>query len=409
MRSIRSSVPRPWKRSRRPPQHRRCAGDSFRSGKNLPPAVPHRLQTGSRHIGNVRSSLVARSCSASLPLVDSDRRPSTRTNMRPQSPAEVAKPIQGGPSLEQTSSHALEKLVVDAAAVALIKAGLARGCPRFSGRRYVSLEQPAAETMPFPIDCHPRCAGPSGKSGLDAAPEDDAHHQRAPAVSRRHGAHVGATVGRRDTEDLVPGDPATDVEHHDALTTVAKAAHRGRPAVLPVAAGHAVFVLEARVPVVSLGPGRGEARERGDDASAEFTAHDASVASGRVEPIPCEPGCAGRTGSGESAGWCLSERPGSLGDTLPHRLGYGDQFVRHRRAGSPEVRCAFSRARFSSKFRERRRRARTEVGLKSAACSRPACSALARSLGADDHGVERRGYSGTRTFLQAIIMLLVLK
>src|SRR3954452_2325154 len=89
---------------------------------------------------------------------------------------------------------------------------------------------------------------------LDAAPKDDAQHQRTPAVARGHGAHVSAAVGRRDAEDLVPGDRATDVEHDNALAAVAEAAHRRRPAVLPVAAGHAVLVLEARVPVVSLAP-----------------------------------------------------------------------------------------------------------------------------------------------------------
>jgi hypothetical protein len=37
------------------------------------------------------------------------------------------------------------------------------------GRGYANAEQLAAEAMPFPIYCHPRCAGPSGKAGLDAA------------------------------------------------------------------------------------------------------------------------------------------------------------------------------------------------------------------------------------------------
>ena len=137
---------------------------------------------------------------------------------------------------------------------------------------------------------------------------------------RREAIYVGATVGRRDAEDLVPGDQATDVEHHDALATVAKAAHRGRPAVLPVAAGHAVLVLEARVPVVSLGPGRGEARERGEGAGAEFTAHGASVASGRAEPIPCEPGALGEAGSRclmmSSPGPLHESRPGMMAELM---------------------------------------------------------------------------------------------
>ena len=73
--------------------------------------------------------------------------------------------------------------------------------------------------------------------------------------------------------NLVPGYRATDVEHDDALTAVGKAAHRGRPAVLPAAAGHAVLVVEARVPVVSLGAGCDEARECGKGAGAEFASH----------------------------------------------------------------------------------------------------------------------------------------
>src|SRR4051812_46650453 len=118
-------------------------------------------------------------------------------------------------------------------------------------------------------------AGPSGRSGLGAAPEDDAQHQRerAPAVPRGHGAHVGTPIGRWDAEDLVPGDQATGVEHDDALATVRQAAHGGRPAVLPVAARLAVLVAEARVPVVSLGPSRGEARESSDGEGTEFATH----------------------------------------------------------------------------------------------------------------------------------------
>src|SRR3954463_14122460 len=116
-------------------------------------------------------------------------------------------------------------------------------------------------------------------SGSDAAPEDDAQHQHAPAVPRRHGAPVVTPVGGRDVEHLVPRDRATGVEHDDALAAVAKAAHRRRPAVLPAAAGHAVPVLEARVPAVTFGPGRSEAGERGEGAGAEVAAHDASVAS----------------------------------------------------------------------------------------------------------------------------------
>ena len=38
----------------------------------------------------------------------------------------------------------------------VIKAGLARDCPRFSGGRYGSLDQPAAAALPFPGYCVPR-------------------------------------------------------------------------------------------------------------------------------------------------------------------------------------------------------------------------------------------------------------
>lgn len=39
---------------------------------------------------------------------------------------------------------------------AVIAAGLARDCPRFSGGRYRALEPPAAATLPFPSYCRPR-------------------------------------------------------------------------------------------------------------------------------------------------------------------------------------------------------------------------------------------------------------
>lgn len=44
---------------------------------------------------------------------------------------------------------------VDVAA-ALIAAGLARDCPRFSGGRYFALEPDAARKLPFPHYCQPR-------------------------------------------------------------------------------------------------------------------------------------------------------------------------------------------------------------------------------------------------------------
>lgn len=41
-------------------------------------------------------------------------------------------------------------------AEALIRAGLARDCPRFSGGRYAAAEQPEAAALPFPSYCRPR-------------------------------------------------------------------------------------------------------------------------------------------------------------------------------------------------------------------------------------------------------------
>jgi micrococcal nuclease len=41
-------------------------------------------------------------------------------------------------------------------AAELIGAGLARDCPRYSGGRYASAEQPAARDLPFPRYCVPR-------------------------------------------------------------------------------------------------------------------------------------------------------------------------------------------------------------------------------------------------------------
>jgi endonuclease YncB( thermonuclease family) len=41
-------------------------------------------------------------------------------------------------------------------AEALIRAGLARDCPRFSGGRYAVAEQPEAVALPFPSYCVPR-------------------------------------------------------------------------------------------------------------------------------------------------------------------------------------------------------------------------------------------------------------
>ena len=39
---------------------------------------------------------------------------------------------------------------------ALIRAGPARDCPRYSGGRYASVEQPAARDLPFPGYCEVR-------------------------------------------------------------------------------------------------------------------------------------------------------------------------------------------------------------------------------------------------------------
>ena len=41
-------------------------------------------------------------------------------------------------------------------AEALIAAGLARDCPRFSGGRYAAAEVPASLELPFPGYCRPR-------------------------------------------------------------------------------------------------------------------------------------------------------------------------------------------------------------------------------------------------------------
>ena len=41
-------------------------------------------------------------------------------------------------------------------AEALVRAGLARDCPRFSGGQYAAVEQPAARGLPFPGYCRPK-------------------------------------------------------------------------------------------------------------------------------------------------------------------------------------------------------------------------------------------------------------
>ena len=41
-------------------------------------------------------------------------------------------------------------------AEALIRAGLARDCPRFSGGQYAAAETPAARELPCPSYCRPR-------------------------------------------------------------------------------------------------------------------------------------------------------------------------------------------------------------------------------------------------------------
>ena len=41
-------------------------------------------------------------------------------------------------------------------AEALVRAGLARDCPRFSGGQYAAAETPAARGLPFPSYCRPR-------------------------------------------------------------------------------------------------------------------------------------------------------------------------------------------------------------------------------------------------------------
>ena len=41
-------------------------------------------------------------------------------------------------------------------AEALVKAGLARDCPRFSRGQYAAAETPAARGLPFPGYCRPR-------------------------------------------------------------------------------------------------------------------------------------------------------------------------------------------------------------------------------------------------------------
>ena len=44
----------------------------------------------------------------------------------------------------------------DDIAEALVSAGLARDCPRFSGGRYAAAEVPASLDLPFPGYCRPR-------------------------------------------------------------------------------------------------------------------------------------------------------------------------------------------------------------------------------------------------------------
>lgn len=45
---------------------------------------------------------------------------------------------------------------------AVIEAGLARDCPRFSGGRYKALERPAAAELPYPSYCVPRQKSSAG-------------------------------------------------------------------------------------------------------------------------------------------------------------------------------------------------------------------------------------------------------
>jgi endonuclease YncB( thermonuclease family) len=56
---------------------------------------------------------------------------------------------------------------------AVIEAGLARDCPRFSGGRYKALERPAAAGLPYPSYCVPRQKGStsSGASPVATASE----------------------------------------------------------------------------------------------------------------------------------------------------------------------------------------------------------------------------------------------
>ncbi|OZA27101.1 MAG: hypothetical protein B7X93_09760 [Hydrogenophilales bacterium 17-61-9] len=51
---------------------------------------------------------------------------------------------------------------------AVIEAGLARDCPRFSGGRYKALERPEAAGLPYPSYCVPRQKG-SASSGAPSA------------------------------------------------------------------------------------------------------------------------------------------------------------------------------------------------------------------------------------------------
>ena len=172
-------------------------------------------------------------------------------------------------------------------AAELIGAGLARDCPRYSGGR---CQRGAAggqdDAVPDLLSPAVRRAVREVRSRRRPRGRRTAPAERAPAVSRGHGAHVGATVGRRDAEDLVPGDRATDVEHDDALATVGKAAHGGRPAVLPVAAGHAVLV--AGGPSTSREPrprpGRGTRARRGRRCVAHGPWRQCSIWKGRAYP-----------------------------------------------------------------------------------------------------------------------------
>ena len=58
---------------------------------------------------------------------------------------------------ERTHGRRVGWCYVDGQDVAevLIRAGLARDCPRYSGGRYATVEPPAARELPFPGYCRP--------------------------------------------------------------------------------------------------------------------------------------------------------------------------------------------------------------------------------------------------------------